>query len=87
MEERHKYTGLLRRIIPMLTFVFMLEITCGQMHCAYACLVRVHGHFIAKLNLLNPLSQGSSTFQIVRATLTISMMPAGHKAILRHLEL
>jgi hypothetical protein len=25
--------------------------------------------------------QGSSTFQIVRATLTISMMPAGHKAI------
>jgi hypothetical protein len=31
--------------------------------------------------------QGSSTFQIVRATLTISMMPAGHKAILRHLEL
>jgi hypothetical protein len=28
----------------------------------------------------NSLSQGSSTFQIVRATLTISMMPAGHKA-------
>jgi hypothetical protein len=27
------------------------------------------------------LGQGSSTFQIVRATLTISMMPAGHKAI------
>jgi hypothetical protein len=25
--------------------------------------------------------QGSSTFQIVRATLTISMMPAGHKAM------
>jgi hypothetical protein len=25
--------------------------------------------------------QGSSTFQIVRATVTISMMPAGHKAI------
>jgi hypothetical protein len=24
------------------------------------------------------LDQGSSTFQIVRATLTISMMPAGH---------
>jgi hypothetical protein len=34
------------------------------------------------LNLENdPLAQGSSTFQIVRATLTISMMPAGHKAI------
>jgi hypothetical protein len=33
------------------------------------------------------LSQGSSTFQTVWATLTISMMPAGHKAILRHLEL
>jgi hypothetical protein len=31
--------------------------------------------------------QGSSTFQIVRATLTISMMSAGHKAMLRHLEL
>jgi hypothetical protein len=30
---------------------------------------------------LIPLSQGSSTFQIVRATLTISIMPAGHKAI------
>jgi hypothetical protein len=27
------------------------------------------------------LVQGSSAFQIVRATLTISMMPAGHKAI------
>jgi hypothetical protein len=27
------------------------------------------------------LQQGSSTFQIVRATVTISMMPAGHKAI------
>jgi hypothetical protein len=27
------------------------------------------------------LEQGSSTFQIVRATLTISIMPAGHKAI------
>jgi hypothetical protein len=25
------------------------------------------------------LGQGSSTFQIVRATLTIAMMPAGHK--------
>jgi hypothetical protein len=35
----------------------------------------------------NTLHQGSSTFQIVRATLTVSMMPAGHKAILRHLEL
>jgi hypothetical protein len=27
------------------------------------------------------IEQGSSNFQIVRATLTISMMPAGHKAI------
>jgi hypothetical protein len=27
------------------------------------------------------LRQGSSTFQTVRATLTISMMPAGHKAM------
>jgi hypothetical protein len=27
------------------------------------------------------VGQGSSTFQIVRATLSISMMPAGHKAI------
>jgi hypothetical protein len=35
----------------------------------------------------NPLHQESSTFQIVRATLTILMIPAGHKAILRHLEL
>jgi hypothetical protein len=33
------------------------------------------------MSLVYTLKQGSSTFQIVRATLTISMMPAGHKAI------
>jgi hypothetical protein len=31
--------------------------------------------------ILLPLQQGSSTFQIVRATLTISIMPAGLKAM------
>jgi hypothetical protein len=30
---------------------------------------------------VDSLEQGSSTFQIVRATLTISIMPTGHKAI------
>jgi hypothetical protein len=35
----------------------------------------------------DPVRQRSSTFQTVRATLTILMMPAGHKAILRHVEL
>jgi hypothetical protein len=34
-----------------------------------------------KIPVHNVEKQGSSTFQIVRATLTISKMPAGHKAM------
>jgi hypothetical protein len=62
--------------------------------CIPACLVQeVPWHTHCVLLVAKPTSsmkvftnsynigQGSSTFQIVRATLTISMMPVGHKAI------
>jgi hypothetical protein len=57
--------------ILLVTFFYHFIYGCIFCYCIYDCMFC--------MILFNCVNQGSSTFQIVRATLTISMMPAGHK--------